>query len=134
MSQETEVRMKKVPFDPQTFLDHYAGMWATQREARWAEHWETLSTLTHHYDWLKPEWKAQVGPKLNEWLRSHDKATRLVALDFARTLALPETLWTLRWVQLLSLLMPWRWGSFPQVRKVIRRTKRGERLYSRQAK
>ena len=125
--------MKKVPFDPQTFLDHYAGMWAAQRDAPWGDTWETLLTLTQHFDWLKPEWKVRVGRKLNEWLRSPDKATRLVAIDFARTLALPETLWTLRWVQLLSLLMPWRWGNLRQVHKAIRRTTKGERLFPRRS-
>ena len=122
---DTRVEMKKVPFDPQTFLDHYAGHFMGQLNTRWGEPYYSLGQLSDHYKWLKPEWQVQVGPKLNQWLRSHDKETRFIAIEFADALALPETLWTLRWVGLKALLLPWRWGSVQDIYWAIKSVKEG---------
>ena len=120
------VRMEKVPFDPQAFLDNYAPKYTSPRDYRWETSSDALDRLSDHYDSLKPEWKLQVGPKLNEWLTSRDKTTREIALEFAETLALPETRWTLRWVRLNSLLMPWRWGNVVQAHSAIQAIKKDE--------
>ena len=131
VTQGADDRKEKVPFDPQAFLDSYAAKFTAPRDYWWDGSAEALHRLSAHYDSLRPEWKVQVGPKLNQWLRSRDKTTREIALEFAETLALPDTLWTLRWVQLKCLLIPWRWGSVVQAHSVIQEIKEEKRSHSR---